>query len=303
MDNNAELLTKEEILKELATLDPLDDDAFRLLAADDEQFIALSEAILKKKLDEDKVIAINGEISLFIRGKCIRLDSLRDTNIGYIGKEGQINARRFPLKRHILYVSVIYAYGIKEGEDYQVLKPAICIVLYKDKGDAALIETASLSGSLIKTDEDKDQLQLISINTKKWRDAPTEELRAYFSCLHNGIITEENKSDFDGVNIDSPVFTSFQRAIRRACAEWKKEDHRQKGENDMAAKYTRYISEEERLEAEARGEARGKAEGRMEGKSLSIQIFKLLKEGVPVQEISKRLKVTPKEVEEFRIAL
>jgi len=51
-----------------------------------------------------------------------------------------------------------------------------------------------------------------------WKNAPTDELRAYLSTLHHGIITEENKADFTNVDITNPAFIRIQRSVRMACA-------------------------------------------------------------------------------------
>ena len=66
---------REIILQELATINPLDDRAFRILLSDKEQFKALYEALLGEALNEDKIISINGEIVFSVKGRLIRLDS------------------------------------------------------------------------------------------------------------------------------------------------------------------------------------------------------------------------------------
>ena len=55
---------------------------------------------------EEKIIYMNGEIVLTIKGKMIRLDALRDTNGAFINIDGQIKTNDFPFKRHVLYASV-----------------------------------------------------------------------------------------------------------------------------------------------------------------------------------------------------
>ena len=168
-----------DILKELATLDPLDDRAFKILASDDEQFKTLAESFSGEVLGDEKIIHMNGEIVLTANGRLIRVDSLRDTTAAFINMDGQIKAEEFPFKRHVFYTALIYANGIQKGDSWEKLKPVISIVIYKDKSEAALIEKASLIGTLVKTDDDGKQLTLISVNTAKWKTAPTEELRAY----------------------------------------------------------------------------------------------------------------------------
>ena len=131
-----------DILRELATLDPLDDRALKILLSDDEQFTLLAEALSGKSLDEDKIININGELVLSVKGRLIRLDALRDTSAGYINIEGQIEASDFPFKRHVFHGAFIYVSGLQKSETWQSLKPVTSIVIYKDKGQAGFIEKA-----------------------------------------------------------------------------------------------------------------------------------------------------------------
>ena len=284
-----------DILQELATLNPLDDRAFKILLSDPEQFIALSEAFLEKSFDEDKIIAINGEIVLSVKGRLVRLDSLHDTDVGYVNMEGQIDALQFPFKRHVFYGSFVYVNGIQKSENWDKLKPAISIVIYKDKGDDGVIETATLSGSLVKSDEDKNQLQLMAVNAKKWEDVDSEVLRIYLSTLYHGIMTEDNKDKFVGVNTDAYIFEKFQRSVKLACALTKQQEYSEKGDDFMAAQYATFLSEEERIAA--------REEGRAQAFDIVSEIIGLLKSNVPVLEISNRCKVSIHDVEKLRIIL
>ena len=286
---------REIILQELATLNPLDDRAFRILLSDDEQFIVLAEALLGQKLDEDKIININGEIVLSVKGRLIRLDALRDTNIGYVNMEGQMDASDFPFKRHVFHGAFVYVNGIQKSGSWNELKPAISIVVYKDKGGDAVIETASLSGSLVKSSNDKNQLQLMAVNSKQWKEAESEELRIYLSTLHNGIMTDENKGSFVGVDTDADTFLMFQRAVRLACAKTKQQEYKEKGDDFMATQYATYLTDEERVAA--------KEEGENTAFGLAVEIISMLKAGVPTSEIAEKCRVKPRVVEELRIAL
>ena len=293
----------DDILLELATQDPLDDRAFRILLSDDEQFVALAEAFTAENLDTDSIVDINGELVLTVKGKLIRLDTLRDTDIAYINMEGQIDAALFPYKRHLFYGSVIYAMGIQKSETYQNLKPVISIVVYKKKGTADLIENACMAGNLIKTKDDKKQLVLIAVNTEKWQEAESEELRAYLSTLHYGIMTEENKDKFCDLDVESAVFKKFQRAVKLACARTKHQEYKDKGDEFMAVKYTRIISDEEQLAAEEKGMEKGMEKGKQLGLEIAREIFQMLKADVPVPEIAQKYQVSLREVEEYRVLL
>ena len=282
-------------MQELATLNPLDDRAFRILLSDNEQFKVLSEALLEQKLDEDKIISINGEIVFSVKGRLLRFDALHDTDIGYVNTEGQMDAADFPIKRHIFHGAFVYVNGIQKSESWDKLKPAISIVIYKDKGDDGVIETATLHGSLIKSDDIKNQLQLMAVNSKKWRDIESEELRAYLSTLHNGIMTSENKDSFTGVDTDTDAFINFQRSVRLACAQTKQQEYQEKGDDLMATQYATFLTEEERIAA--------KEEGENTAFNVAVEIINMLKAGVPTAEIAEKCRVRPRVVEELKIAL
>ena len=276
------------ILKELATLDPLEDRAFKILLSDDAQFALLAEAFTGQKIDEDCIIDINGEIVFTVKGRLIRLDSLRDTSLGYVNMEGQIVATDFPYKRHIFHSAAIYVNGIQKSDSWQDLKPVVSIVVYKDKGEASLIETAFMSGDLVKGEDDRKQLHLVAINTKKWNDAKSADLKIYLSTLHYGILTEDNKSRFANVDIDDPVFVAFQSAVKRACATTKQQEYKEKGDDFMATQYATFITEEEKQAAIAKGYERTR------------MALRLLKEDTPVAEVAKMCQMTVREVENLR---
>ncbi|MCL2200096.1 MAG: hypothetical protein FWB80_14380 [Defluviitaleaceae bacterium] len=288
MDNKNphQIVTEADILKELSTLDPLDDRAFRIFISDDEQFTLLAEAFSGEALDGEKIIHMNGEIVLTANGRLIRTDALRGTATAFFNMEGQIETADFPLKRHIFYTAVIYANGIQKGDTWEKLKPVISIVIYKDKTETALIEKGTFYGDLFKTDNDRKQMTLIAVNTAKWKDAPTEELRACLSTLHHGIMTESNKSDFADIDKDGAAFTKIQRAVRMACAQTIKQEYKKKGDDSMVLKYETYLTKEEREEAEIRGEARGKAEGIAEGAS---KVIELIKSGLTPEEALRKI--------------
>jgi len=293
MNNENKPLPQNEIdiLKELATLDPLDDRAFRIYVSDDEEFSFLAESISGESLDGEKIIHMNGEIVLTANGRLIRTDALRGTATTFFNMESQIETDDFPLARHIFYTAVIYANGIQKGDSWDKLKPVISIVIYKDKGEAALFENAALAGTLMKNDADRKHLTLIAVNTAKWKTAPTEELRAYLSTLHHGIMTEDNKANFASIDTNSNAFTRIQRAVRMACAHTKKQEYEEKGDDTMSAVYATYLSKEEREET------------KNQTFDVVFEIINLLKSNVPVPEIANKYKVTVNQVEKLREAL
>jgi len=299
----SQIVSEIAILKELATLDPLSDRPFKVLISDDEQFTLLAESFSGETLDGEKIVHMNGEIVLTAGGRLIRMDALRGTDTALFNIEGHQITEDFPLKRHIFYTAVIYAHGLQKGDAWEKLKPVISIVVYKDKGDVALIEKCALSGDLLKTDADRKQLIMIAVNTAKWKDAPTEELRAYLATLHYGIMTEENKMRFADVNVDSDAFAKAQRAVRMACAHTKREDYNEKGDDAMSAIYATYLSKEDREAARKEGEARGEVRGEARGLHLAWEIINSLKANTPVSEIAGKFKVSVSEVEKFKASL
>jgi hypothetical protein len=111
-------VSEVDILKELATLDPLDDRAFRIFMSDDEQFALLAESLSGEALDGDKIIHMHGEIVLTANGRLVRTDVLRSTMTAFFNIEGQIETVGFPLKRHIFYSAVIYASGKQKSDSW-----------------------------------------------------------------------------------------------------------------------------------------------------------------------------------------
>ena len=92
-----------DILNELATLNPLDDRAFKILASDDEQFALMTKFFSGEDLTGEKIIHMNGKIMLTANGRLIRADSLRSTVAAVFNIESQMEVNKFPLKRHIFY--------------------------------------------------------------------------------------------------------------------------------------------------------------------------------------------------------
>lgn len=272
-----------DILKDLATLEPLNDKALKILLSDDEHFRELAEACLDKKIAEGDLLDINGELLFSVKGKLVRLDSVRRTIDGLINIEGQTDQYKFPFKRHLYYWAAMYVSELPEGAEYKDLKSAISIVVYKDKGDTELIEKAYLRGELVKTEDDSSQLNLVAINTKKWRSAPTEKMRTYMSILHNGIMLEETKNKYADIDTETETFKKFYQAVTMACARIRYEEHKSRGDEHMSVAYKSFISEEERALARQEGMQKGMQKGKIE-----LYYTEL---GYTTKQIADRLKI------------
>ena len=307
LKNDKIQINKIDIINEIATLDPLSDRPFKILVSDDEQYKFLAESFSGEIIGDEQIIQMNGEIVLTIGGRLVRTDATRGATAAVFNIESQIIAKDFPLKRHVFYTAVIYASGIQKSDPWDKLKPVISIVIYKSKDDAPLIEKGAFAGELFKTDDDRKQLTLIAVNTAKWRDAPTEKLRAYLATLHHGIMTEHNKADFLDIDVDSASFVKVQRSIKIACAFTKKQEYEKKGDDVMSAVYSSFLSTEERdaatREGEARGEARGEVRGKTLGFNLAMEVISLLKLNTPIAEIANKLGLSTSDIEKFQAAL
>jgi len=150
------------------------------------------------------------------------MDSFRNTPLGVVNLEAQRDAKKFIFKRHLYYWSAAYMSSLRKGQEYEMLRPAISVVFYGSKPDAAWKEEASLSGSLVLGEG--QLLNLIAINTAKWKEAPNVIVQQYLSLLHNGTLNKKNSSKFTDVDTSSTSFIDMDRRIRLASVEIKYED-------------------------------------------------------------------------------
>ena len=270
----------------IRSVSPLDDTVFKKLLENRESFRLLAEAILDTPIPEGEISNIPGEYVAFSGGKTIRMDSFRNTLLGVVNLEAQRDAKKFIFKRHLYYWSAAYMSSLRKGQEYEMLRPAISIVFYESKPNAAWKEEASLSGSLVS--EEEQLLNMIAINTAKWQDAPNERVRQYLSLLHNGILSERNRSKFANVDTSSAMFSDMDRRIRLASAEIKYEESVMKGDKAMAAELYKYLTTEEAAEAEAKGKAK------------TVKVIKLFMQMKSSEEIARALNIPIEEVNELR---
>ena len=254
------------IIKELSEINPLEDKAFQILLSDYKIFSLIIKAITGDELSENHIYHFNQTILINVDNKEVRLDSIRRYIEGIYNIEGQNDARHFPFKRHLFYWSIICSNSLKTGQSYKELPKITSIVIYKDKGNKPLKQYAQLEGNIFDEESEKSLLTLISINSKRWKEAESPLLKEILAIIHNGVYTEETSHLFDGIDINSETFKSFNRAVRMSCARLRFEEYKKEGVNSMVQLYENFLSAEELLEAELKGEIKGILKGKMEGK-------------------------------------
>jgi len=270
----------------ISSVSPLDDTVFKKLLENPESFRLLAEAILGSPLPEGEISDIPGEYVAFSGGKTIRMDSFRNTPLGVINLEVQRDAKKFIFKRHLYYWAAAYMSSLRKGQEYEMLRPAISIVFYESKPDAAWKEEASLSGSLVLGEG--QLLNLIAINTAKWQDAPNVIVQQYLSLLHNGTLNKKNRSKFTGVDTSSTSFIDMDRRIRLASVEIKYDESVRKGDKTMAAELYKYLTAEEVAKTEAKTETK------------TINVIKLFMQMKSSEEIAKALNIPLEKVNKLR---
>ena len=285
-------------------VNPLSDIAFKKLIESDIWYKHIVESIVRFPIPDGHMLSIQGEFALTVNGKLIRMDNLRKTPIGNINLDAQREYADFPFKRHLYYWSVAYILGLKAGEDYNVLKPAISIVIYADKGKADLIETASLQGSLISSADDMNQLSLIAVNCSKWHESADPDLRAMLSILHIGLHNDSNAQLFNGVDVNSDFFKAFNEAVFYATLPIKYQKAKERRDTAMTQVYEGLLTDEQKkkyyemgvAEGVAKGIAEGVAKGEAKGVKKAFNIVKLINQNKPIDEIVKELGVAKEEV-------
>ena len=234
---------RKRVERELATVDPLEDKAWKILFSDEEVAEELLQVIFNQTLRRDEKFIVNGEIVLSVQGKKIIADSLFSTSLGMVNVEGQGIARNFTFKRHLYYWAALYSSQLDKGLDYEKLVPVTSIVLYKDNGEAEIEEVTMLKRLPTKLEwQYDDQLKLIAINTAKWEDSCDDKMRYLLKLFHEGLASED---------IDNPDYMRYKNLMRRACAVTMKTNCEEGSE--MKNLLNGYISEEEKAESKIEG--------------------------------------------------
>jgi len=91
-------------------------------------------------------------------------------------------------------------------------------------------------------EEQSKQITLIAVNTKKWRDAPTERLRTVLQILHKAAAND--LSLYEDVNLEDEKIKFFHNAVVKACSKYRLEVHREVGNEEMVKLYGDLIEEQ-----------------------------------------------------------
>ena len=225
------------------TNDPMNDSAFKIaLDYYNIFFIELVQFTTGKEISNTVESAVGSESTLTVKGKTIRLDSLKNTDEGYFNVEGQIQGSKFTIKRQISYVTIIFASQLQEGDDYDVVTPVTVIVFYKDRGKSKpLIQKANLAGDLL-DEEDTQYLNLISVNTAKWRAADNEKFKHYLALLHLGV--DEEVLSENGIDITDTGFQELRQKLVQCCIEHAMNKAKKEGDVEMKKMLTTLLREE-----------------------------------------------------------
>ena len=299
---------ERKIIEAISTVNLLEDKAFKIALSDEGTFRSITKEITGRELHDGK-FNYNGEILVTVRNKKIILDNLAKTDKEWVDIEGQQETDEFPFERHLYYWSMIYSQSLLSGMRYSDLIPVTVIVIYKDKGKCGLIEEAVLEGELARSTAKRDHLRLIAVNTAKWKDSASINLKRYLYLLHKGFEGMHTPESCKEVDFTSDDGSSIWYIMRNACASSLMEKAEKEGDEEMVNSYTRFITEEKQKEILAKGRAEGIAKGREEGKIEGIaegEIKGKIKGEITalyqiahmtVTEIAERLKMTEEEVQ------
>ena len=240
--------------------DPLNDSAFKIALENyDDIFNKLVLYTTGKEVNDSIVNAVGSETSLIVKGKTMRFDHLRNTDIGYVNLEGHKKLSTFTIKRHFSHWSMIFSSQLQEGDDYKIVVPVTVIVFYKNRGKAKpLIQKANATGDLL-DGVDTQYLNLISVNTAKWYEADNDDFKHYLALLHLGL--DEEVLAKNGVDIADTSFQELRNKLMYCCAEHAMNKAKKKGDKDMSKMLSVYLTEKGMKKGMEKGMEKGIEKG------------------------------------------
>ena len=129
-------MSKNNSIEEILTsVDLLNDKAFKIALDNfNEVFNDLVMFTTGQEVSSSMISAVGSEITLVVKGKSIRIDHLRNTDIGYYNFEGQNDQYKFSIKRQLFHWAAIFASQLQEGDEFEDVMPVAVVVFYKDRG-------------------------------------------------------------------------------------------------------------------------------------------------------------------------
>lgn len=288
--DETDVINQNTVVEISSAVDPISDSAFKLLLSNldiYEKFVGL----MLPGEDFRNVYISNGELILSVDNKKIELDSLTESNMGWLNIEGQIREDDFPFSRHLFYWARIYANQMMKGnKNWADLKPVTVVVIYKKSRESFSKAEAHLDGTLLLTQsgrKNKDHFRLISYNAANWKDlSETDKFRPLLGLLSNGFVKAHES--VEGIDLTDPVIERINDAVKISCTKTKLAEFRVKGDHNMIALFEEFLTKEEREAA--------RVEGRVEG-----EIKTLVSLGKSNGEISNWLGLSIGEVENLRV--
>ena len=205
-------MRKNNVIEILTSVDLLHDKAFKI--ALDNFDVVFNDLVMfstGQEVASSMISAVGSEITLVVKGKTIRMDHLKNTDIGYFNFEGQNDQYKFTIQRQFFHWAAIFACQLQEGDQYEDVVPVAVVVFYKDRGNARpLIQKAIATGDLL-DGEDTQYLSLISINTAKWQEAKDDKFKHYLALLHYGI--DEDTLAKNGVDVGDSNFQELRKML------------------------------------------------------------------------------------------
>ena len=255
MDKASKTDIEQRLKQYLVGVDPLADESFRILLSDKKIFRRLINNILEKEISGDALIAINTSIIYRQDGKEVRLDTAFRNESGAYNVEAQKKAKKFSFKRHLYYWSALFAYTLGKGGtsgDYEKLKPVVSIVVYSNTGREQVMRKANLSGDLFAVSEDKDLLQMYSLNAKLWKEASKKWLKNFLALVYLGLDKDASYYAEQGLDTESHEFLTLYNAMYVSCCSGYVNILEKKGDSGMAENVRSFLSAKELAKFEAR---------------------------------------------------
>ena len=257
---------EQHLIEYLATVDPLEDRAFKIILSDESIFKRLIEAVAGDVIKEKEAfVSFNAGIVFRVKGKEVQLDTVRQTKEAIYNVEGQGKFKKFSFQRQLYYWSVVFAYSLSKGKEYETLIPVISIVVYRNTYLNKVRRKAKLTGDLLSSYEDENLLQMFSLCTANWREEKNQWLRYFLALIDLGLGKDLAYYQEQEIDVTSNTFIVLYNSLLISCCDIHIKDLEEKGEITMAEAARTYLSSKDKERFLAEGMARGMAKGEIKG--------------------------------------